>query len=164
MKKLLLLPIALLLLPFLGGCAISKNVQAVQRGVKIETIYVAHNDRVLMKDCTNEIVRQLIELGFDAKRYDGERPKDAKVYLTYTANWNWDMAMYLTYFRGTLYEEGRVLGEAEYDAKMGGANFGKFGKTAEKLRPLLTQLLQNADRAPKGAAPAMGTGAPTGTN
>ncbi len=143
-----------------SGCAISKNVQAVQSGTKIQTIYVAHNERVLMKDCTNEIVRQLNALGFEAKRYDGERPPEAKHYITYTANWNWDMAMYLTYFRGTLYEDGRVLGEAEYDAKMGGANFNKFGKTAEKLRPLLTELLAKAERAPKGPeAPRLGTGA-----
>lgn len=152
--------LVLLLVPLFSGCAISKNVQAVQRGTPIQTIYVAHNERVLMKDCTNEIVRQLTALGFEAKRYDGDRPKEARHYLTYTANWNWDMAMYLTYFRGTLYEEGRVLGEAEYDAKMGGANMGKFGRTAEKLRPLLTQLLQNAERVPNPTATALGANAP----
>lgn len=131
---------------FNSGCAISKNIQPVQKGTVISTIHVAHNDRALMKECTDEIVSQIAGLGFTAKRYDGERPKDAKHYLTYTANWQWDMAMYLTYFRATLYEDGRVLGEVEYDAKMGGANMGKFGKTAEKLRPLLMELLRNADR------------------
>lgn len=147
---------------FSSGCAISKNTQAVQKGTVIQTIYVAHNDRVLMKECTNELVAQISALGFDAKRYDGDRPKEAKHYFTYTANWQWDMAMYLTYFRGTLYEEGRVLGEIEYDAKMGGANMSKFGKTGEKLRPLLMDLLKNAERAPRPAtapaptAPAMG--------
>lgn len=140
-----------------SGCAISRNVQAVQRGTAIKTIYVAHNDRVLMKDCTNEIVTQITGLGFEGKRYDGDRPTDAKHYITYTANWTWDMAMYLTYFRATLYEEGRVLGEAEYDAKMGGANFSKFGKTSEKLRPLLMDLLKNVERVPHGSAPQLGT-------
>jgi len=67
---------------------------------------------------------------------------------------NWDMAMYLTYFHATLYEDGRVLGEVEYDAKMGGANFAKFGRTAEKIRPLLSELLQKADRS--NNAPAFG--------
>ena len=56
------------------------------------------------------------------------------------------MAMYLTYFRATLYENGRVLGEVEYDAKMGGGNMKKFGKTAEKIRPLLTELLGKVER------------------
>ena len=67
---------------------------------------------------------------------------------------NWDIAMYLTYFHATLYEDGRVLGEVEYDAKMGGANFAKFGRTAEKIRPLLSELLQKADRS--NNAPAFG--------
>jgi hypothetical protein len=56
------------------------------------------------------------------------------------------MAMYLTYFHAKLYEDGRILGEVEYDAKMGGANMGKFGKTAEKIRPLLSELLQGVNR------------------
>jgi hypothetical protein len=139
-----------------SGCAISKNVQPVQKGTAIQTIYVAHNDRALMKACTDEIVSQINALGFEGKRYDGDRPVAAKHYLTYTANWTWDMAMYLVYFRATLFEEGRVLGEVEYDAKMGGANMGKFGKTAEKLRPLLMDLLKNAERS-RGTAPVLGT-------
>ena len=56
------------------------------------------------------------------------------------------MAMYLVYFRGTLYEDDRVLGEVEYDAKMGGGNMGKFGKTKEKIRPLLTELVSKVKR------------------
>lgn len=144
---------------FSSGCAISKNVQPVQRGTAIQTIYVAHNDRVLMKDCTDEIVKQINGLGFVGKRYDGERPAGSKHYITYTANWNWDMAMYLTYFRATLYEEGRVLGEAEYDAKMGGANMMKFGRTAEKLRPLLMELLSSAERVPVRASGQIGKAA-----
>lgn len=65
------------------------------------------------------------------------------------------MAMYLTYFRGSIYEDGRLLGEAEYDAKMGGANMNKFGRTAEKLRPLLEEMLRSADR-PRATATPMG--------
>ncbi len=151
-----LITILLCAVGFTSGCAISKNVQPVQKGTAIQTIFVAHNERVLMKECTNEIVSQLKAMGFDAIRYDGDRPKEAKHYLTYTANWHWDMAMYLTYFRGTIYEDGRVLGEAEYDAKMGGANMKKFGRTAEKLRPLLQEMLRGSDRNRPLAAP-MGT-------
>jgi len=134
-----------------SGCAISKSVHAVERGNAIQTIYVAHNPRTLMNGFEPELVTQLKGLGFDAKVYENERPKEARHYLTYTANWTWDMAMYLNYLRATLYDEGRVLGEIEYDAKLGGANMGKFGKTEGKIRPLLMELLANAERAPKGA-------------
>lgn len=99
-----------------------------------------------MKELVSEIVTQVNELGFESESYEGDRPPEALHYITYTGNWNWDMAMYLTYFRAILYEDGRVLGEVEYDAKMGGANMNKFGKTADKIRPLLTELLEKVER------------------
>lgn len=129
-----------------SGCAISKHVTPVDSSVAIEKIYVLNNEKVHMKELVNEIVKQVHDLGFDSESYEGDRPADALHYITYTANWNWDMAMYLTYFRATLYEDGRVLGEVEYDAKMGGANMGKFGKTEDKIRPLLTELLSKVQR------------------
>jgi len=86
------------------------------------------------------------------KSFDTKRPEGSRYWMTYTANWAWDMAMYLTYFDVRLMDEGKVLGHAEYDARRGGANMGKFGKTAEKIRPLLIDLLQNVDRGSPTAA------------
>lgn len=143
-KTKILLSTAILLV--LSGCAISKHVVPVDSGTTISKIYVLENDRVHMKELVNEIVTQIESMGFESEKYSGDRPEGAKHYLTYTANWQWDMAMYLTYFRATLYEEGRVLGEVEYDAKMGGANMNKFGKTGEKISPLLLELLAKVDR------------------
>lgn len=130
----------------LSGCAISRHVTPVDSTASIRKIYVLNNDKVHMKELVNEIVDQLTQLGFESEAYSGDRPEEALHYLTYTGNWNWDMAMYLTYFRATLYEDGRVLGEVEYDAKMGGANMAKFGKTAEKIRPLIVELLEKVKR------------------
>ncbi len=149
MKLKLILP--LLIVSLLSGCAISKNVQSADSNTRIQKIYVKDNPKVLMDGLLPEIVTQLQQLGFESEAYTGDRPTNARHYITYTANWNWDMAMYLTYFRATLYDEGRVLGEAEYDAKMGGANMGKFGKTAEKIRPLLTEMLQKVERPPSAS-------------
>lgn len=53
-------------------------------------------------------------------------------------------------------ENGKVLGRAEYDSRRGGANMGKFGKTAKKIRLLLMDLLTNVNRV-KPSAPALGT-------
>ena len=149
------IPLLIIMLPVLSGCAISRNVQPVDSTVRIDKIYVQNNPRVLMDGLLPEIVAQIRELGFPSESYTGDRPEAVRHYITFTANWNWDMAMYLTYFRATLYEEGRVLGEAEYDAKMGGANMNKFGKTADKIRPLLTQLLEKVAR--PGRASPIGT-------
>lgn len=105
-----------------------------------------------------EILQQLKTLGFAVETFEVSRPKEATYWMTYTANWNWDMAMYLTYFQVTLLEEGKVLGRAEYDARKGGANMAKFGKTAEKIRPLLIDLLQQVQRS-DATATSFGSGA-----
>jgi hypothetical protein len=103
-----------------------------------------------------EIVQQLTTLGFQVESFDTARPKEATYWMTYTANWAWDMAMYLTYFEAILMEDGRILGRVEYDARRGGGNMGKFGKTAEKIRPLFMELFQNVQReAPAEVPPAV---------
>ncbi|MFT6390373.1 MAG: hypothetical protein ACJAUP_003775 [Cellvibrionaceae bacterium] len=142
MNKLIILSLVFVI----SGCAISRHVSSVDSTVSIEKIYVQNNEKVHMKGLVKEIVTQVNELGFDSESYSGDRPASALHYIIYTGNWNWDLAMYLTYFRATLYEDGRVLGEVEYDAKMGGGNMGKFGKTASKIKPLLTELLSKVKR------------------
>jgi hypothetical protein len=137
-----------------SSCSIVKNVAPVQSGKTIDKIYVATNKNVKMEGLHSEVLEQLRSLGFQADSYSGAPPAGAVYTMVYTANWHWDMAMYLTYFQATLLENGRVLGRAEYDATHGSGRMDKFGKTAEKIRPLLMDLLTNVDRS-KSAAPVM---------
>ncbi len=139
----------------LSGCTISQNVDQVGTGTAISKIYVEDNEAVHMDALVDVIVAQLKELGFESEKYKGNLPEDAKHYLTFTANWQWDMAMYLTYFKVNLYEDGVILGDVVYDARKGGGNMGKFGKTAEKVQPLLDELLKNVKR--EGQFSSMGT-------
>jgi hypothetical protein len=134
------------------GCSIVTKVDSVPKGTYIDTIYIQANPKVHMKEFQNELASQLKGLGYSVESFEGERPKQARHMLTYTANWRWDMAMYLTYFQATLLEDNRVLGRIEYDANMGGARPDKFGRTADKIRPLLIDLLQNSQRR-EGAPP-----------
>lgn len=143
MKRILLL---VLLVVLLSGCSISRNIVQVRSDMLIDKVYVLKNNNVLMEGMNDELVTQFRQLGFESELYQGDRPSDATYYFTYTANWAWDMAMYLVYFRGTIYQEGKILGEVEYDAKMGGANMNKFGKTGEKIRPLLNELMAQVKR------------------
>ena len=140
-----------------SGCSISQRVIPAPAGTNIDTLYIENNSAVLMSGLVEEIQRQVRSMGYDTKIYSGERPKEAIYCLKYTANWKWDMAMYLTFFHATLLEEDRVLGTAEYDARSGGANVGKFGHTAEQLRPILTQLLVNVRPTKAAVATAVGT-------
>lgn len=143
MNRMILLVIAVLLL---AGCAISENVVPVDSDHLIEKIYVRYSDDVHMEGLNDELVSQFRSLGFNAELYKGDTPDRARHTFIFTANWTWDLAMYLTYFHGTLYEDGRMLGEAEYDARSGGANMGKFGSTANKIKPMLTEMMQKVER------------------
>lgn len=124
-----------------AGCAISEHVVPVDSTENISKVYVRYNDKVHMEGMNDELVRQFRALGFGSELFTGDTPEGAIHTFTYTANWTWDLAMYLTYFRGTLYENGRVLGETEYDARSGGANLSKFGPTASKIEPLLKEMM-----------------------
>lgn len=143
MKNLYML---VLLVVVTTGCTISRNVVPVDASTTIDKVYVRYNDKVHMEGINDELVWQFENLGFNAELFKGDAPQDAVHTFNYTANWAWDMAMYLVYFRGTLYEDGRLLGEVEYDAKMGGGNMNKFGKTREKIEPLMLEMLQNVER------------------
>ncbi|HXI69353.1 MAG TPA: Sbal_3080 family lipoprotein [Verrucomicrobiae bacterium] len=129
-----------------SGCTITRNVSPVSSGTSIQTIYVQRNPKVLMDGFHPELVKQIQELGFEVESYEGSTPAAARYYLTYTANWQWDVAMYLTYFDATLFEDGKSIGNVEYDARRGSGRMDKFGHTAEKIRPLLIDLFKNVDR------------------
>ncbi|WP_414665205.1 Sbal_3080 family lipoprotein [Horticoccus sp. 23ND18S-11] len=144
--------LAALLVTITSGCAIVQKVSPIESSPTISTIYIQKNPNVHMEGLLPEMVQQLTTLGFKVETFDTERPKDATHWMIFTANWQWDMAMYLTYFKATLMEDGKILGSAEYDARKGGGNMGKFGKTAEKIRPLLIELFQNAKRGTSSSA------------
>jgi hypothetical protein len=139
MKKLILLIVVTLL----AGCTISRNIVPIKAGVEIEKIYIQRNTKVLMDGFQPELEAQLNNLGFATESYTGEHPQEAVHRMTYQANWAWDMAMYLVYFKGTLYENDKIIGDVEYDARMGGANMNKFGATEDKLKLLLDELFKN---------------------
>ena len=61
---------------------------------------------------------------------------------TYTANWAWDLALYMVYAEIKVFHQGRLDGEAIYDARMGGANMNKFIDAEPKIRELVEQLMQ----------------------
>jgi hypothetical protein len=135
---------------FLQGCSTSQKVARIDSNKEISKIYVQKNDKVLREGFHAELLNQLKELGFSSESYSGETPEYANYYMTYTANWMLDID--LNYFKASLYEQGnepgfsKLIGEVEYDAKMGGGNLNKFGHTADKIRPLLQELFSKVKR------------------
>lgn len=59
---------------------------------------------------------------------------------TYSANWHWDLALYLVYADLKVYRNGRPEGEALYDSRAAGLNTNKFVNAAAKIQELTDQL------------------------
>lgn len=137
----------LALLLALTGCSITQTIDPVK--TPVSQVCVLDNPKVLMDEFQPEMQRQIEAKGFPTKVYSGARPADCSHHLEYTANWQWDMAMYLTYAELSVYDRTGLAGQAIYDARRGSGRLDKFGKTAEKLKPLIDQLFGSA---PRGAA------------
>ncbi len=121
-----------------AGCTISQTVDPVE--VRPAEVCIVRNETVHMEGFHDELVRQIEARGIAVRSFDGVPAEDCRSRVSYTANWRWDMAMYLSYAQINVIEDGRPVGSAVYDATQGGANMGKFGPTAEKLAPLVAQL------------------------
>lgn len=59
---------------------------------------------------------------------------------TYTANWRWDLALYMAYAEILVYRDGEVIGRALYDSLGGGGRLDKFINATEKVNELVDQL------------------------
>jgi len=133
--------LSVLMLGLLSACAINQNVVALDQSHKITSVCIKNNPKVLMKEgFLPELESQIHSHGIETSVYEGNIPEGCQYSLEYTANWAWDLAMYLTYLHIEIREDGNVIASADYDARRGGGNMGKFGHTADKMRPLLDKM------------------------
>lgn len=135
--RLLVLP---LMLALLAQC-VATRVTPVAGGLKPgQKVVIVGNKDDFMDEFLPALDRQVKNLGYTTEVVS-QAPSGNVCYLTYEANWRWDFAMYLYYFKATLHQGGRVLGSAEYDTRHGGLDLNKFGRTENKIKPVLRQLL-----------------------
>lgn len=71
----------------------------------------------------------------------------------YTANWTWDMALYLSFADISVYEDGKRVGHVVYDSTQGGLNLTKFVRGETKVAELVNQLFPQTAQAASDAAP-----------
>lgn len=122
-----------------SGCSITKTVDPI-KPAQVTQVCVLDNKDILMDEYQPEVQRQIEAKRIPTKVYVGARPAECSHFLEYTANWQWDMAMYLTYAEFRVYDSKGMTGSAFYDARSGGGRLDKFGHTADKIRPLIDEL------------------------
>lgn len=131
--------VSLGLLIALSGCSITTSVKPVGEG-RVSDLCIRKNSRVLMEGFLPELEAQVHTHGVKTRTFDGDLASDCTYHLDYSANWGWDLAMYLTYAEIKVYNQLNLIGEAIYDARWGGGRLDKFGATSEKLKSLVDEL------------------------
>jgi hypothetical protein len=130
-----------------SGCSITQTVDPI-KPAQVSQVCVLDNKDIFMDGFQPEVQRQIEAKLVPTKIYKGPRPAECSHFVEYTANWGWDMAMYLTYAEFRVYDARGLTGSAFYDARRGGGRLDKFGPTAEKIRPLIDQLFGSVSVGP----------------
>ncbi len=131
--------VAMAFVVLLQGCAIQQTITPV-RDAKIAEITIIDNPRV--RGSFGSVLQSAVEEQGLATRMGPamSSPRDYPHALTYTANWKWDMALYMSYAEITVYEKGKVIGKAVYDSTGGDARPDKFVNAENKVRELVGAL------------------------
>lgn len=125
-----------------AGCSIDTRVAPLQRPVSFAC--VRENPAVWSKQFLPELREQLARHGMQTEVFSGGVPSNCAVVVAYTAEWNWDLAVYLEYADITVTDVGgsfpREIGRVTYDARDGSARLDKFGSGSEKLAAIVDRL------------------------
>lgn len=124
----------------LVGCAITQTVKPVERFAGTQVCIVV-NPAVSQGGFLTTYARALTEKGYTVRQLPpGSAVTECPVTSTYTANWRWDLALYMAFADIKVYSNGLQSGQAVYDAMSGGANMNKFIKGEAKITELVDQL------------------------
>lgn len=133
------LSLAVLAALSLGGCAIHQNVKPVERFDGKE-VCIIENTSVKV-GFIDSYKRALVSKGYQVRQLPATASMvECPVVSTYTANWRWDLALYMAFAEIKVYNNGKPVGEAKYDAMRGGGNMGKFIDADKKIVELVNQL------------------------
>lgn len=134
-KHLLLLAVTLAI----SGCAIHQKVSPVEH-FQVKQICIIENSAV-REGFLSTYRLTLAEKGYEVRVIPKfASPSDCAITSTYTANWRWDLALYMAYAEIKVYNNGKLAGEAVYNALGGGANPNKFVRGEEKIKELVNEL------------------------
>ena len=122
----------------LSACSIRQSVEPATLGAG-ESICVINNEDV-GKNVEAVIVDDLRDKGYIVRVVSDFNDPSCTNKLTYVANWNWDVAVYMNNLEIEVFEGAVRTGEANYNSEKGGANMGKFINAEDKIRELLAEL------------------------
>ncbi len=103
----------------------------------IKHLALVNNEDVHMDDFQSQLVDQIRAMGIHTTVVTA--PPGNADYLTYTANWRWDIGMYLWRFTATLHRPQGQVRSVMYGNT--GLDLRKFGEAQDKIREPMRQML-----------------------
>lgn len=142
--RMVVLGVYLVVGALLASCSITTEVRPVT--VPIPFLCIQENPDVWSKEFLPELRSQLDRHQIKTDVFRSQDPPSACSYvLKYTANWSWDLAVYLEFADVWILDVTgkypREVARATYDARYGGLRIDKLGQTKTKLERLIDQLL-----------------------
>lgn len=125
----------------ISGCSIKQNVTPATLAAPSSNEICMIPAQGLREGFHNAYREQLQQKGFRVvEKAPGSSTSSCPLATAYTANWAWDLAMYMVYADIRVFQNGRQVGHANYDAKMGGGRMDKFIDAENKIAELTNQL------------------------
>jgi hypothetical protein len=106
---------------------------------------IQENETVWSKEFLPWLEGEFRRHGFDTRVYQGSAPEGCRLTATYAASWGWDLAVYLKRADIRLFADAKPIGSVAYDATRGSASMNKFGRTENKLRPMIDEMLETTE-------------------
>ena len=124
---------------YLSACAIHQTVKPVAQSGNKQVCIV---EKPAVKAGFIETYKRVLSAkGYEVRQLpESSSLVECPITSTYTANWRWDLAMYMAFAEIKVYQNGKPAGEAVYDSMRGGANMGKFIDADKKITELVNQL------------------------
>lgn len=128
----------------LPACTITQVANPVAKEVvaaKPLSIALVQNTAVRMSGFHGELQRALERRGFKVETKPmGTDLAGLPLAMTYTANWSWDMDLYMSYAQLDVYRKGVKAGDAVYDSRGGGLHAAKFIDADRKADELVGEI------------------------
>ncbi|MCW8156111.1 hypothetical protein D7243_07910 [Stutzerimonas stutzeri] len=126
---------------FMTGCSIKQTVTPANLSAELAP-EICTIPAVGLRAGFNTTYQQLLrDKGFKTRQLAaGSSPTSCPLSTAYTGTWRWDLLLYMSYADIRVYENGRQVGQAEYDARWGSGRPDKFISAEDKIAELTHQL------------------------
>ncbi|KXU36297.1 hypothetical protein AXE65_05265 [Ventosimonas gracilis] len=124
----------------LSGC-VSQTIDPVKINPTSppEICMIENATKKVRQGFTDTYRAALQEKGFTVKQLPpASNPSDCHLSTQYIAQWKWNLTIYMSYVEIKVYEDGRMIGKALYDARIAGLD--KYINAEDKIREMVNEL------------------------